>query len=451
MIFGSRSEDGAKKDRPGTGLGRGKQFWTVETLTSAPVLLLVAAVLLCAIGLMMVFSASSMELVEAGRNPWSEFAHQAIFLALAWVACLVVAHFGGTPWIERFFMILWVGVMVLLLAALVAGNESHGATRWLQIGPVSIQPSEFAKIVLIISAARLLAGWERGDYPWLRCMVRMVLFVGIPFLLILLEKDLGTLLILGATIVLMWILAGARLAYVGIVAVIAVVAVAALIATAGYRSARFAIWLDPYSDYYGDGWQLIHGLYAVASGGFWGVGLGNSSQKYSWLPEAENDFIFAILCEEMGFIGAIFVIGLFLLLGWSGMRIAYQAKERDRVASLTAYGLTTIILVQALLNIGGVLQVLPLSGRPLPFISSGGSSLVATMIMVGLLLGIARDNEGFVADRRAADRRAAHRSNLTVLDGGARVRSSSGEGPKVGPGAADSTRIDSGNPRRGRR
>ena len=248
------------------------------------------------------------------------------------------------------------------------------------------------------------------------------------------------------------ILAGARLAYVGIVAAVAVAAIAVLIATAGYRSARFAIWLDPYSDYYGDGWQLIHGLYAVASGGFWGVGLGNSSQKYSWLPEAENDFIFAILCEEMGFVGAVFVIGLFALFGWSGMRIAYQAKERDRVASLAAYGLTVIILVQALLNIGGVLQVLPLSGRPLPFISSGGSSIMATMIMVGLLLGIARDNEGFVADRRAADRRAAHRSNLTVLDGGTRPRPAPTAGEGTRPGTDGPTYANrTVDPRKGRR
>ncbi len=450
MIARGHTDEDAQGQRPG--LGRGRQFWTVETLTSAPVLMLVSVVLLSAIGLMMVFSASSMELVEAGKNPWGEFAHQAVFLAVSWVACLVVAHFGGTPWIEKFFMALWVIVVALLLAALVAGSESHGATRWLYIGPVSIQPSEFAKIVLIIAAARLLTGWERGDYPWLRCMVRMVLFVGVPFLLILLEKDLGTLLILGASIVLMWILAGARLAYVGIVAAVAVAAIAVLIATAGYRSARFAIWLDPYSDYYGDGWQLIHGLYAVASGGFWGVGLGNSSQKYSWLPEAENDFIFAILCEEMGFVGAVFVIGLFALFGWSGMRIAYQAKERDRVASLAAYGLTVIILVQALLNIGGVLQVLPLSGRPLPFISSGGSSIMATMIMVGLLLGIARDNEGFVADRRAADRRAAHRSNLTVLDGGTRPRPAPTAGEGTRPGTDGPTYANrTVDPRKGRR
>ena len=399
---------------------RGKQFWTVENLTSAPFLLVVATVLLCAFGLVMVFSASSIEAVEAGGHAWNEFVHQAAYMVLGVAACLVVRHFGASLWVEKAFWVLWIATLLLLGAVLAMGDESHGATRWLYLGPVSLQPSEFAKITIIMAAARLLAEWECGHikrplffWAW------VVVLVLLPMGLILLQKDLGTLLILGATMFLMMILAGVPLRFLLALAAVAVAAVGVLIATSGYRLARFTIFLDPYSDYYGDGWQLIHGLYAVASGGFFGVGLGNSRQKYSYLPEAENDFIFAIIGEELGFLGALLVIGLFVLFGVSGMRIAYQAREHNRVSSLMASGLTVLIMVQALLNIGGVLQILPLSGRPLPFISAGGSSILANMIIVGLLLGVARDTRRAELDERGNARRS-QRPELSVVEGSTR-------------------------------
>lgn len=410
---------------------RGKQFWTVENLTSAPFLLVVATVLLCALGLVMVFSASSIEAVETGGHAWNEFVHQAAFMAVGVIGCLVVRRFGAAFWVEKAFYVLWFVTLGLLFLVLAMGDESHGATRWLYLGPISLQPSEFAKITIIMAAARLLAEWERGHikrplFFWL-WVVALVL---LPMGLILLQKDLGTLLILGATMFLMMILAGVRpLILLGIVVVGALV-VGVLIATSGYRLARFLIFTNPYADYYGDGWQLIHGLYAVASGGFFGVGLGNSRQKYSYLPEAENDFIFAIIGEELGFLGALFVVGLFVLFGVSGMRIAYQARERNRVSSLMASGLTILIMVQALLNIGGVLQILPLSGRPLPFISAGGSSIVANMIIVGLLLGVACDTQRAALDERGNARRS-HRPTLSVVEGSTESPRARGERPRV--------------------
>lgn len=399
---------------------RGKQFWTVENLTSPSTLLIVASALLCAIGLTTIFSASSIEAIEEGRDFWDEFLSQFIYMAVGLVFCVLTVKYCARLLFGRWFWAVWVLTALLLAMTLVMGSESHGATRWLVLGPISMQPSEFAKITIIVAAARQLALWRDGSYDAPNCVLRLALTSLSLCALVFLEKDLGTLLIVGATLVLMWVLAGARPRWV--LATIAAGGVLVLIAVlaAPYRFARFSVWFDPYSDYYGDGWQIVHGIYAVASGGFWGVGLGNSTQKYSWLPEAENDFIFAVLAEETGFVGCLLVIGLFALLGWCGMRIGYRARERDGVASLVAYGLTIVILVQALLNIGGVLQVLPLSGRPLPFISSGGSSIVATLIMVGVLLGISDENERFESNRRATARRASHRDNLTVLDGGQR-------------------------------
>lgn len=391
-------------------------FWTVEHLTSASFLLVVATVLLCATGLIMVFSASSIESVSEGGVAWNEFGHQAFFMLIATIACVLVRLKGGDFWVVRLFWVLWACTLVLLVLVLALGDESHGATRWLYVGPVSLQPSEFAKITIIMAAARLLVAWERGTYPPLRLGIFVGLLILLPMGLILLQKDLGTLLILAATMFLMLVLAGVDWRILVSVVIVGVLAVLALVLTSGYRSARFSIWLDPYSDYYNDGWQLIHGLYAFGSGGFFGVGLGNSSQKYSYLPEAENDFIFAIIGEELGFLGCLFVVALFALLGVSGARIARAARDRSKVASLMAWGLTILILVQALLNMGGVLQVIPLSGRPLPFISAGGSSILANMIIVGLLLGVARDNERGIAPPEAS-RRNRFEGLMLVHDG----------------------------------
>ncbi len=404
---------------------RGRQFWTVENLTSAPFLLILSTALLCVIGLVMIFSASSIEAVEDGNSAIASVRSQAIYLVVAVILCAMVRKMGsGTFWLETMFLILWIAVVLLLLAVLVVGDDSHGATRWLRLGPLSLQPSEFAKIALIMAAARLLAAWERDAISTKLLLWYMLIFIGAPFVLILLQKDLGTLLIVAGTIFLMAVLSGVKARYLVGIIVLGVAAVAALIWVAPYRMGRFTTWLDPEADYYGDGWQIIHGLYAFASGGLFGLGIGNSRQKYSYLPEAENDYIFAIIGEELGFVGAFVVIALFVVWGVSGWRIAAAARERSRASFLMASGMTIIILVQALLNMCGVLQILPLSGRPLPFISSGGSSLVASLITVGLLLCVSDDN-----DLALSTARSSSRSNLVLLEGG------SGPGAGQGPGS----------------
>lgn len=421
---------------------RGRQFWTKEHLTSAPVLLVVATALLCVLGVVMVFSASSVEAVEEGASAWGEASSQALYMLIGLGLCLIVRAVGGSFWITgKMFYVLWGAVLVLLVLVLVLGDDSHGATRWISVGPFSLQPSEFAKIALVMSAARILAGWEHGQYSWRKAFAMMAFFVVLPFALILFQRDLGTLLIVGATIYLMAVLARVRIPFLVVLAVLCVAAVIVLIFAARYRTSRLTIWLDPYSDYYGDGWQPIHGLYAFASGGFFGLGLGNSRQKYSYLPEAENDYIFAIIGEELGFVGAVFVILLFVLLGWSGMRIAVAAGRRDRVSALMAAGLTITIEVQALLNMGGVLGVLPLSGRPLPFVSSGGSSAISCLLSVGLLLGVARDGELAAPEPRARALRA-ERPQLKLLDGGAPQPRSGRLPHDVAPPADVAERLD---------
>jgi cell division protein FtsW len=236
------------------------------------------------------------------------------------------------------------------------------------------------------------------------------------------QHDLGTLLITCAALYGVAWLGGMRKGVLLVVAVGAVVAVLLVVFLVGYRSSRFSAWLDPFGEYYGNGWQLAHGLYAFSSGGFFGTGIGMGLQKYEYLPEAENDFVFAVIGEETGFVGCMVVIGLFVLFGVAGLRISYAARERSLAESLLAGGLVVAIEAQALLNIGGTTGVLPLSGRPLPFISAGGTSVLVSLVMVAILYTIARANDRYRVERAQETGRRVRQRNLTVIDGGTEDR-----------------------------
>lgn len=393
-------------------------FWTRENLFSPQAVLIVAVVALCTLGLVMIFSASSIELVEAGGSPFGALVSQAMAMLIAYALFFALTRTRGDFWTTDIAIWgAWAVTVAMLLVVLVAGTESHGATRWVYLGPMSIQPSEFAKITVVLVGARLFAEWEDGNIGFWRFVLLGLLFAALPLVLILLQKDLGTVIIIGSTLLFMAIMVGVRPAVVVVLLIVAGAIVLALILTSGYRRQRLQVWLNPGSDYYGDGWQLSHSLFAFGSGGFFGVGLGNSPQKYSYLPESQNDFIFAIIGEELGFLGAIVTIALFALIGWAGFRISAGASGRSGASCYVAAGITCCIMVQALLNMCGSLQILPLTGRPLPFVSAGGSSILSCMIMVGLLFIIARDNVDWVASPQYE--RSMRRSRLTVIEGGA--------------------------------
>lgn len=419
--------------------GQAQGFWTVSNLTSPLVLFAVSVVALCVLGLIMVFSASSIEAVTAGKSSYGEFATQARYMLIAVVFAAIAVRLGEGFWFNRIFLpvllILTIAVLILVLAM---GTDSHGATRWLYIGPLGVQPSEFAKITVFVGSARALALWAEGSISAKRALALLALYALVPMVLIYFQKDLGTLLIIGGSIWFLALIAGVKLRYLLPIVIVGVAVVVGLVFAEGYRASRFAIWLDPYSDYYGDGWQIIHGLRAFASGGFFGVGIGNSRLKYSWLPEAENDYIFAIVGEEMGFLGCLFVIGLFCLFGWSGVRIAREASERNLAVSFAAYAMTISILLQAFLNMAGVTQILPLTGRTLPFISSGGSSILSCLIMSGFLLSVALKNKKAACGGRSERPAKKKRVRLAVIEGGGAGpdggSSQSGEGSESRPG-----------------
>ena len=410
-----------------------------SALTSPRNVLVLAVALLTVLGVIMVYSATSVSIAESidkvaasggttSATTYQELTSQLLYVGIGLVLAFALVHFSYRFWLGRFIWVLIAITLAMLVAVLVGGSDQgFGATRWIYIGPFSLQPSEFAKITIILVFARLMDQREAGVITFRRFAASLAVLVGGMLLLILVQKDLGTLIIIGAALVTMLILdeVPARI-IVGIVAV-AAAAVVVLIALQSYRSSRFATWLtDPWRDtewYYNSGWQSAHGLMAFSSGGFFGVGLGNSRQKYSYLPMSGSDFVFAVIGEELGFLGCMFVILLFCALGWAGFRIARDA--RDTAGKLLAAGLTSCILVQALINMAGVLRLLPLTGRPLPFISSGGSAMLSAYMMVGLLISVANvtaTDEARLperARRRVRPRAGASAPTLRVIEGGA--------------------------------
>ncbi|MGI9596288.1 MAG: putative lipid II flippase FtsW, partial [Acidimicrobiales bacterium] len=327
-------------------------------------------------GLVMVLSASSVSsLHQYAESPFSQFKRQAVWAGLGAVAFLVANRIDYRL-TQRFagpLMMLSIGLLVLLLVPGV-GIERNYSTRWLGVGSFVVQPSELAKLALIIFIADLLARRERRmDRPELT--IRPVMFVVyLSSILIILQPKLGTPIILGSVALIMLFIAGAKLNHLILWATVSVSAVAILALATGYQKARIDGWLDPWENPQGIGLQAIQSQVGIASGGLFGVGLGASRAKWGFLPFAHTDFIFAIVAEEVGLIGASALIGAFILIAWFGIKAALAAP--DRYGVLLAAGITSWLLVQAFLNIGMVLGVLPITGEPLPFVSAGGSSLV---------------------------------------------------------------------------
>ncbi|MDA8073410.1 MAG: putative lipid II flippase FtsW [Actinomycetota bacterium] len=361
---------------------------------SAPMLLgLVVAV--CAVGLVMVLSASAYtSLVDYG-SVWSIFERQVLWMVLGTVALLVTSRIPYERW-RRFRSVLLVGTMALLLAVLVPGlgTSAGGSSRWLGFGQLRVQPSELMNLALAIFAADLVARRsDRVDRTG-AVMVPMMLVLGASALLVAAQPDLGTAVVLTcvafaclfaggvpARTVLTWFAATAGLATVGALA-------------RPYQRARLLSFIDPLAHRLGSGYQVVQSLVALGSGGVAGTGLGNGQAKWGLLPNPHTDFIFSVIGQETGLVGALVVVGLFAALAAVGLRVA--ARAPDRFGMLLATAITCWITAEAVINIGAVIGMLPVTGIPLPYVSYGGSSLVVIMAGTGILLNIAR------RERRAA-------------------------------------------------
>ncbi|MDQ1585646.1 MAG: cell division protein FtsW [Actinomycetota bacterium] len=355
-------------------------------------LLLGATVLLLVLGLVMVFSASSVLAFKYLGSSYAIVVKQAMWVGIGLPLTAVASRLPVRAWRALAYVAL-VASLALLCLVVVAGTEVNGNRNWIDFGgPFRVQPSELAKLALILWGSDLLARKHKLLCQWKHLLVPMVPVSGLVVALVLLGGDLGTAIILVAIIAALLYIAGSPLRL--FIAFIApVFAVGLLMVQSGSeRLSRITSWLNPTLDPGGVGWQALHGKFALASGGWWGVGLGGSKEKWGSLPEAHTDFIFAIIGEELGLVGTLTVLGLFGVIGYAGLRVAVHAE--DPFVRLASAGVTAWILVQAMVNIGAVLGVLPITGVPLPLVSYGGSALVPTMVGLGMLLSFARQPRG---------------------------------------------------------
>jgi len=362
--------------------------------------LLVVLIALNLLGLVMVLSASSVSALDTYGSSWYVVMRQGLWMALGLVGCAVVMRVDYHRWRRLATPALAVsGVLLALVLVPGIGTSANGATRWLGAGPLTFQPSELAKLTVLVFVADLLArraAWM-GD---VRVTLVPVLVVFGTFAgLLMLQPNLGTTLVLGSIVLAVLYVAGTPLLPLAGLSAVGAAAATVLALAAPYRRARVMAFLDPWKDYQDTGYQTIQSLVGLASGGITGTGLGQSRAKWGFLPYAHTDFIFAIIGEELGLVGALSVVALIVALCILGARAALLAP--DRFGMLLAAGITAWFGVQAFVNIGAVIGILPITGVPLPFVSYGGTSLMINLVAAGLLLNVARQGR-----RRAAARPA---------------------------------------------
>lgn len=351
-----------------------------------------ATLALCLVGAVMVFSASAVTARDEYGNGTHFLLRQLLWLAIGLGGMMAVMNFDYRKLRRPQVIFTGLFAVLVMLAGVFFLDKSHATHRWIRLGPASLQPSELAKLAVIFYLAWFLELRRRpesfGMNDWKRTILPalgpVLMFVG----LVVLEPDLGTAVEIFLIAVAMLYVAGLDGKYIIGAGLAALPVIYLLIVRVEYRYERVMAFLNPAADPQGHGFQLLQSLIAVGSGGFTGVGLMESKQKLFYLPEAHTDFIFAVLCEELGFIGAAIVLSLFVVYGWRGIRSAF--RTRDDFGRFAALGITVMILSQTLINLGVVLGMMPTKGIPLPFISYGGSSLLVMLLATGVLLNISR-------------------------------------------------------------
>lgn len=353
------------------------------------VLLGIVTAVLVMLGLVMILSASSVQSFASNGSSFTFFRRQLIGAVLG-LACFFAFVKLDYHRLRKLGYLLLVACFVLLIAVLIpgVGTVAGGSARWVPLGPLSFQPSEAAKLAIILFMADVFSRKKEETLQELgHTLVPILPVVGAFAALIMFQPDLGTTLLIGGISMGMLFVAGAPLRYIIPMGAVGggLATVAALIEP--YRRARVLAFLDPWSDPLRNGYQTIQGLIALGSGGWLGVGLGASRQKWMYVPNAHTDFIFAILGEEMGLVGTFMVVGLFMFLTYLGVKIAQRAP--DRFGMLVASGITLWMALQALVNMGAVTASLPITGVPLPLVSFGSTSLVISLVAMGILVNIA--------------------------------------------------------------
>ncbi|MFI5394649.1 MAG: putative lipid II flippase FtsW [Candidatus Binatia bacterium] len=351
--------------------------------------LLIAAAGLAGLGIVMVFNASYFFAQDRYGDPLIFFRKQLFALGCGAALLLIVSHLR-LEWFERIAYPAFICIMVALALVLVpgVGIARGGARRWIGVGPFSFQPSEFAKVIVVLYLARSIARKRERMTEFFAGVVPHLFVVGLCALLVVVQPDFGTAAIIVLVLVLMLYGGGARPGHLIGLALTALPVVGFALVRAPYRWRRILAFVDPWRYSQDIAFQLVQSLISFGSGGLTGVGLGGSKQKMFFLPEAHTDFIFALIGEELGLFGALAVLALFAVVGMRGFRIAL--RHPDPFASMLALGITLVILLEAVVNVGVVLGLLPTKGLALPFLSYGGSALISTLVQIGILASLSR-------------------------------------------------------------
>lgn len=374
-----------------------KKIWTFKNAPSADLIFTIIVLILSAFGTLMVFSAGYAYAYARYDDGFYFMKRQIIWLLIGLIVFFVASNIKPSFY-KNITPALYIITLILLVLVLVIGFVGNGAKRWISIGPLTIQPSEIAKITIILILAKYFSEYEAlaTERKNRKTIFRYgtlypILLMLIPIILVMLQKHLSCIIILGLLGLLMIVGGGADLRYISMCCGVGVCGVSALALFTDYTKERITVWRNPEAYKLTGGWQTLQGLMAIGSGGLFGVGFGNSVMKHCYVSEPANDMIFSILCEELGFVGALFTLSLFALLIYRGYHIAKRAD--NSFCRLTAFGISTKMAIQVLLNVAVVTNTIPNTGISLPFFSYGGSSLIMIFFEMGILLSISRYSE----------------------------------------------------------
>lgn len=349
--------------------------------------LVISVVFISLFGLIMIYSSSCIWAEYKFNDPYKFVKTQGIFLILGYFLMWGVSKINYNYY-KRYSNIVIVSCLVLLILVLIPGigTVRNGSRSWFGIGSLGIQPSEFTKLGLIIFAAKYFSNNKIKDIK--TSVLPILAVVLLVFGLIMLQPDFGTGVIIVMTIVALMFVAGVKMGFFVKIGILGLIGVVGLVIVAPYRLKRITAFLNPWSDPLGSGFQIIQSLYAIGPGGLLGMGLGNSVQKHFYLPEPQTDFIFSIISEELGFMGILIVATLFITIIYSGFKISLLQEEK--FPKYVAFGITFSLAFQTLLNLMVVIGLIPVTGVTLPFLSYGGSSLLVSMVSVGIVVNISQ-------------------------------------------------------------
>ena len=354
--------------------------------------LLIGVILISLLGLLMIYSSSYVWAEYKFNDPYKFIKTQSFFLLIGYLLMLIVSKIDYTKYQNKSNLI-FLGCFILLILVLIPGigTVRNGSRSWFGIGGFGIQPSEFTKLGLIIFTSKYLSKNEKQLKNIKKGVLPILLILILVFGLIMLQPDFGTGVIIVVTIIVLLFISGVPMNFFIKIGILGLLGIVALIIVAPYRMKRIVSFLNPWSDPLGSGFQIIQSLYAIGPSGLLGKGLGNSIQKHFYLPEPQTDFIFAIISEELGILGIILVASLFILIIYRGFSISIKCN--DKFGKYISFGITFGLAFQALLNLMVVVGLIPVTGVTLPFLSYGGSSLLITLISIGILLNISKSKK----------------------------------------------------------